>query len=416
MPNIVLITADDLGYGDVSCYDAPGSIPTPNIDALAASGVRMTNGYSVGSLCAPSRAGMLTGRYPQRFGFEFCQPAAGGGWNIFGMPETEVMLQERLRALGYATGLIGKWHLGYIKPRRPLARGFDRFFGPLAGWGGYYPDSPGQPPIYDQDSPTGVLDDYLTRVQTRKSIEFMRSNASRPFFLEINYFAPHIPLQEPPSEYMWAFDHLEGNRRVYAGMVAAMDEGVGQVVREIDNLHLKTNTLVIFMSDNGGSVKYRQASNFPFQNGKSSFFEGGIRVPFIFSWQGTLPKGKVSSAIVSGLDIVPSVMKATGVKEARPEGIDGRDILAYLAGQRVEPPHCELYWRMADQRALRYFDWKFIQYNRPSDGAMMRKLFDLSTDPGEMTNLRYVRPDIMTIVREKYDEWNKHMIAPLWQP
>ena len=277
--NIVLVVSDDQGYADISCYPHPAEVSTPNLDRLAAEGARMTNGYASCPVCAPTRAGLLTGRYQQRFGFYTAADSRAG------LPRSETTLPELLREAGYATGVFGKWHLGFRPGYRPLERGFDRFYGFLGHGGHDYFDLSITDEIRSIYRDRKPIEDsgYLTRNITREAIEFITANRERPFFAYVPFNAVHNPIQAP-DEYIRRFSGPDPKRNTYLAMLAIMDEGVGEILDTLDSLGLSQNTLVMFFSDNGGA-RGTTASNGALRGFKHSVYEGGIRVPFLLRWQ-----------------------------------------------------------------------------------------------------------------------------------
>ncbi|NJL30675.1 MAG: sulfatase-like hydrolase/transferase [Phycisphaerales bacterium] len=301
--------ADDLGYaelGSQGCMD----IPTPNIDSIARSGVRFTQAYVTCAVCAPSRAGLLTGRYQQRFGFETNPGPEAFADDKFGLPLTEITLAERLRTLGYATGMVGKWHLGYKPELTPTKRGFDEFFGFLSGAHNYQSGVRRSEILRNME--TVHEQQYLTDAFGREAVQFIHRHKEQPFFLYLPFNAVHAPMGAPDKYRDRTASITDANRRTYAGMTIAMDNAVGQVLDTLRNEKLEENTLIFFISDNGGPTHQTTSSNSPLRGYKSQLWEGGIRVPFLIQWKGQIPAGKVYDDPVISLDIVPTVMAATG--------------------------------------------------------------------------------------------------------
>jgi arylsulfatase B len=427
-PNIVLIVSDDQGYAEMSCQG--GDIPTPHLDALAKSGVRCTAGYVTAPYCSPSRAALITGRYQQRFGFEFNPVERTNDLPGVGLPVAETTLPQRLKAAGYVTGMVGKWHLGVHEPMRPLKRGFDEFYGFLRE-GHYYlpPPFDGPPervmshlrarePDYNRLNPIlrgeQEIEEtrYLTAALGEEAVGFIRKHRDHPFFLYLPFNAPHSPMQATPADYA-RFKHItDPHRRVWAAMVAAMDDAIGKVLGELRAAGLERDTLVVFLSDNGGPTRELTSRNDPFSGGKGSLLEGGVRVPFIVSFPGRLPAGVVYDRPVSALDVVPTALAAAGIAPKADDSLDGIDLLPFLGGGRKNDPHSVLYWRMGPQAAIRKGDWKLV---RPA-GAKAFRLHDLSTDPTELKDLSAEKTDIAADLLATYDRWSATLAAPRWGP
>jgi len=415
-PNILLLVADDQGYAEMGCQG--GDLPTPHLDALAASGVRCTAGYVVCPYCSPSRAGFLTGRYPQRFGHELNPVEKTNDLPYVGLPVEEKTLADRLRAGGYATGMVGKWHLGNHPPFHPQRRGFDEFFGFLRE-GHYYlrPTDRAanhfrpREPEYDRLNPilrgtTEVPEtDYLTDAFAREAISFIDRHAEQPFFLYVPFNAPHSPMQATMIEYERASDVTDPHRRVWAAMIASLDQAVGRILDAIRRHGLDRDTLVVFLSDNGGPTKELTSRNDPFSGGKGSLREGGVRIPFIVSWPGHVAPG-VHARPVSSLDILPTALAAAGLPPA-PEA-DGLDLLPQFRNATGEDR--VLYWRMGGQRAVRHGRWKML---REKEGSPVR-LFDLETDAPEAHDLASTQPDRLRDLEALYRGWDAGLVPSRW--
>jgi arylsulfatase A-like enzyme len=308
-PNIIVILADDLGYGDVSYNHSNPEFLTPNIDSLAINGVQFTNGYVTHPFCTPTRAALLTGRYQQRFGIENLINEQDETNSRLGLPLTELTLPQLLKPAGYVCGLIGKWHLGTAPALFPNQRGFDYSYGFLGGAFNYWNTK------MLQNGTSVSVPGYLTDAFTQQAVSFINNNATQPFFLYLAYNAPHAPYDTPPASYMNQVANIsDSNRQVYAAMVTALDAGVGQVLQALQNNNLLSNTLIFFLSDNGApNSPYTQPSNYPLSGWKSSLAEGGIRIPFAIQWTGTLPTNVVYTQPVSSLDIVATAAAAAGI-------------------------------------------------------------------------------------------------------
>lgn len=405
-PNVVLIVADDLGYGELSvqgCRD----IPTPNIDSIARSGVRFTNGYVSCPVCSPTRAGLLTGRYQQRFGHELNPGPAEKAEETFGLPLNEVTIANRMKSLGYATGMFGKWHQGYKPEFHPQKRGFDEFFGFLGGAHSYV-DATGDKanPILRGTQPVDEKS-YLTEAFTREATAFIERRRSAPFFLYLPFNAVHAPLQSL-EKYASRFSGIaDEKRRTFAAMQSAMDDGVGRVLTTLRAHGLEENTLIVFISDNGGPTLSTTSGNGPLHGYKGQVWEGGIRVPYMMQWKGRIPAGKVYDRPVISLDVHPTFVAAAG--GAPPQGLDGVNLLPYVTGESKGTPHERLYWRFGAQWAMRDGNWKLLRI-----GDQPWELYDLAKDIGEKNNLAPARADKVKELEAVYKQWDSQMIAPKW--
>ncbi|MDE0104767.1 MAG: sulfatase [Bryobacterales bacterium] len=397
--NAVLIVSDDQGYADISCYPGADEARTPNIDRLAAEGVRFTNGYASCPVCAPTRAGLLTGRYQQRFGFYEASDSRAG------LPTDEVTLANLLQDAGFATGVFGKWHLGYTPEHRPVRRGFDTFYGFLGHGGHDYFDlsiSDEATSIYRDAEP--VADSgYLTRNITREAVRFIERHRNRPFFAYIPYSAVHNPLQAPP-DYVRRFSEPDPRRNTYLAMLTILDEGVGQILDALDRLELAEDTLVVYFSDNGGA-RGTTADNGRLRGFKHSVFEGGIRVPFLARWPRRIPAGLVSDEPVISIDAFATILAAAGVDV--PEGVplDSRDFLPAAQGRPLEAPlHGALHWNWVDKGspvgwAIRQGRWKLLADKGEPE------LYDLEADISEERDLAKAHPQVAAELLKAYRAW-----------
>jgi arylsulfatase A-like enzyme len=408
-PNVLLILADDLGYADLGCQGCR-DVPTPHIDQLARDGVRFTNGYVTCPVCSPTRAALLTGRYGQRYGHEFNPGPPVRGPERPGLPVGERTLADRLKALGYATALIGKWHLGGDPPHHPLRRGFDEFFGFLAGMHTYRGEDPGDR-ILRGTEPVDEKE-YLTDAFTREAEGFIERNRARPFFLYLAYNAVHMPLQKSPRHAESFAEIADPNRRTFAGMLAALDDGVGRVLAKVRELGLDDDTLIFFLSDNGGITPRNTSRNDPLRGTKGQVWEGGIRVPFIARWKGRFPAGAVREAPVSCLDIVPTALAAAGSPPSLADQLDGLDLAPLLESGAVtgRAPRT-LFWRFGPQAAIREGDLKLVL-----PGKAPPQLFDLRADPSEKADLAMARPEETKRLLEAWRRWNSGLIDARWGP
>ena len=412
-PNILFIVGDDMGYADVGFHGCK-DIPTPHLDALAASGVRFTSGYVSGPYCSPTRAGLLTGRYQSRFGHEF-NPAGGHG-----LPLTETTIANRLKAAGYATGLVGKWHLGGAPEMRPPKRGFDEFFGFLGGAHSYV-EAAG---MLRGSEPVKELD-YTTDAFGREAVAFIERHRAEPWFLYLAFNAVHTPMQATDERRAKFAAVTDPKRRTYDAMMLAMDEAIGGVRKKLAEAGLAENTLVFFFSDNGGptmpSTTINASRNDPFRGSKRTTLEGGIRVPFLVSWPGRVKPGRYDLPVIQ-LDAHATALAVAGV-EVKPEWqLDGVNLLPFLNGEKTGSPHDALYWRFGAQMALRVGDYKLVRYDRNADtltgkanqGVTAAKLYDLARDPGETNDLSAAMPDKVKALQAKWDAWNATLVKPLW--
>lgn len=396
-PNVVVIVTDDHGYADLSCYDHPKEVSTPNIDRIARRGVRFTQGYVSAYVCAPTRAALMTGRYQQRFGFYTASDSRAG------MPLTEITIADILRKHGYATGAFGKWHLGIDMPYHPLKRGFDEFYGFLGHGGHDYFDLKRTPDdfrsIWRNDK---IINDegYLTDNLGREAVNFVRKHQNRPFFLYLPFNAVHQPLQAP-EESIRKFDTGSRSRDIYLAMLKHQDQAVGRLLDELEKLKLDRNTLIFYFSDNGGA-RGNAANNGVLRDYKHSVYEGGIRVPFLFSWPAQLPQDTVFRHPIICMDVLPTVAAATGAQLPTDRTYDGKNLLPYLTGKTPGPIHEWLFWDGGEgKRAVRYGRWKLV------DNSGKIELFDLDADVSEKNNLAAKNPEMVQRLRTALEEWSK---------
>jgi arylsulfatase A-like enzyme len=413
-PNVVLIITDDVGYGDFGSYGAP-DIKTPNFDRLAKEGVRFTDFYANGAVCTPTRTGLMTGRYQQRVGLEQALSTSPADLQR-GLPVTGNSLPQLLKNNGYATALIGKWHLGYQAKMGPNAHGFDYFYGFLSGAVNYFAHTrgDGQSDLYENTRPVEEPG-YLTDVLTRRSVQFIDQNAGRPFFLEVAYNAAHWPYQSPHHQpdafprnralFQGPEDVTKPTRKDYAEILERADQGVGQILATLDRHGLTRNTFVIFTNDNGGEWLSRNA---PLFHRKGTLWEGGIRVPAIFRWPGHVPSGKTTAQVGMTMDLTATVLTATSTPIPNGARLEGINLLPLVQGS-ARPTERTLFWRVStptrQQRAVRSGDWKLLV-----DGGMLL-LFDLSKDIGERKDLAMSRSDLVAQLRDQILRWEKDVDA-----
>jgi arylsulfatase A len=413
-PNIVLIMTDDAGYGDFGVYGS-SDIKTPNIDRLARDGVRLTDFYANGATCTPTRAGLITGRYQQRYALEAPLGVRPKEDAERGLPPTAGSLPRLLKGAGYHTALIGKWHLGWKAEYSPNAHGFDEFFGFKSGYVDYYQhtagiDSPLQADLFENDRPVAV-DGYLTDLITDRAIRVLEQYRSSPVFIDVAYNAPHWPYQRPdqPStardraRHVLPMDADANTRADYVTMVERVDAGVGRILAALDRLGLRRNTIVVFTNDNGGEWLSHGG---PLFHRKGSVWEGGIRVPAIVRWPARLPAGRVSRQVGLTMDLTASFLAAAGVP-APATKLDGLNLLPILAGGAPEVERT-LFWRVTgarQQHAVRSGRWKLVvDQGRPL-------LFDLPRDVGERTDLIAGQREVATRLRAALEAWQADVDA-----
>jgi arylsulfatase A-like enzyme len=412
-PNVVLVITDDMGWADLSSYGAT-DIKTPNIDSLGRDGIRLTDFYANGVLCTPTRAGLISGRYQQRYAMEAALGHAASPTGERGLPATGHSLPQLLKNNGYATALVGKWHLGYKPEFSPRAHGFDYFFGLKSGYHDYYRhnDSNGKPDLWENDAPIDVAG-YTTDLVTERALKFIEQNAVRPFFIDVAYNAPHWPYQPPdqPSVAPRNGAHLKpgdtpnSTRADYVAMVERVDRGVGDILRALDRLQLSDNTIVIFTNDNGGEWL---SNNGPLFNRKWTVWEGGIRVPALIRWPGRIPRGTVSDQVGITMDLTASILAATGTTVPPETRLDGVNLFPIWEGKAPKTERT-LFWRTDvgghSQKAVRSGDLKLVV-----DGNHTF-IFDIRTDAGERRDLASRRHDVAERLRGLLADWERDVDA-----
>lgn len=415
-PNVIVILADDLGSVDLGCYGSR-DLQTPNIDRLATGGTRFTQFYSAAPVCSPSRAGLLTGKYPLRAGMP---GNAGSRPGVAGMPSEQVTLAEMFKAAGYATGHVGKWHLGFTPETQPNGQGFDYSFGHYGGcidnWSHFfYWDGPNRHDLYRNGEEIHLPGRYFMDLMVDEASRFIEQNRQRPFFLYFALNVPHYPYQGDPR-WLARYRDLPCPRNLYAAFLSTVDERIGTLLGKLEQLGLTERTIVIFQSDNGHSVEERAhgggGSAGPYRGAKFSLFEGGIRLPAIISWPGSLPQGQIRGQMAHGCDWMPTLGELCGVKP--PEDIDGRSLVPVLRGADAPSPHDVLHWQVGRgpnaQWAVRQGPWKLIG-NAVDDAGVLseqdKRLFlsNLDADVGERRNLAADQPQIVEQLQALHRQW-----------
>jgi arylsulfatase A-like enzyme len=402
-PNVLLIYSDDQGWGELG-MQGNKEIPTPNIDSLATNGTRFTQGYVAATYCSPSRAGLMTGRYPTRFGHEFNAVAQKSGLSL-----EEKTIANRLKDLGYATVAIGKWHLGNPSEYHPTKRGFDQFYGTLANTPYYHPtnfiDSRKSPDV------TPVTDDnfYTTDAYAQRAVEWLDEHKSDPWFLYLPFNAQHAPL-EAPQKYLDRFPNItETKRKHFAAILSAQDDAVGAVLKKVRDLGQEENTLIFYIADNGGPTNGTTSQNGDLRGFKMTTFEGGPRVPYVIQWKGRVPAGKVYDSPVLNLDVLPTVINAVGGKVEPSWKLDGVDILPHITGQISQKPHETLFWRFGEQWAVRHGDYKLVV---SKGGSGQPELYNIEKDRSESNDLAAKEPAKVAELTKLYKAWDAEQAPP----
>jgi arylsulfatase A-like enzyme len=403
-PNIIIILVDDAGYADfgfMGCKD----LQTPNLDKLASQSIKFTDAHVTASVCSPSRAGLLTGKYQQRFGYE-CNEGEG----YPGMDTSQLLLPKILQENGYSTAAIGKWHLGYEASQHPLKRGFQYYYGFLSGGRSYFyqpdkDDKKGSKNALIENYQQVSFDGYLTDVLAQKAVSYIRDNKKNPFFI---YWAPnavHTPMEASKEDMEKFADHP---RKKLAAMTYSLDRAVGNIIAELKQQGIFDNTLIFFLSDNGGAHN-NQSSNLPLKGFKGNKYEAGHRVPFLVSWPKSLKGNTVFNGLTSSLDIFATALEAAGVSNRSALGLDGKSLIPYLKNKSNQQPHQLLVWRKDKAAAIRSGKYKLIQIQGAGE-----RLYDLSKDPGEKNDLISKKPAIYAKLKRKFDLWQKDKMQPIW--
>ena len=418
-PNVIVIMADDMGYGDVG-FNGCEDIPTPNIDKIASHGVVFKSGHVSFAVCSPSRAGLLTGRYSQRFGYERNILYVPNDRNM-GLDLEEETMADILSKVGYKTMLIGKWHLGSHEDLHPLKRGFHEFFGFLGGGHYYFPTELNiTDPLSISDEPRSYKtklnsgrtpvdeSEYITDAFSREAVSFIERNISNNFFLYLSYNAPHTPLQAP-NKYLSRFNDItDKKRRTYAAMVSAIDDGVGMILEKIKTNKIDQNTIIIFLSDNGGPID-NGSRNGNLNGKKGTLLEGGIRVPFAMQWTGVIPEGMIYEKPVISLDILPTILAQieTDIKPKR--SFDGVNLIPYLLKEKNAAPHKMIYWRNYDMKNYASISGDGKKLWMKGDSVL---LFDLQKDVGESKNIADENKHLVNKMKKQVHQWEKALKLP----
>ncbi|MEQ9289680.1 MAG: sulfatase [Cyclobacteriaceae bacterium] len=419
-PNIVLILSDDAGYADFG-FQGSQTFQTPNLDKLAANGVKFTQAYVTAAVCGPSRAGLLTGTYQQKFGFEennvkgYMSASSRYLGDDMGLPLDQVTMADHLKALGYKTGIFGKWHMGHADRYHPFKRGFDEFVGFRSGARSYFPygdDNPNDDWAKSLEYGFGKYEEkegYMTDILVDETVAFVERNREQPFFAYLSFNAVHTPMQSLEED-LQQFSSLTGKRKTLAAMTLAMDRAVGRLLNKLDELGIAENTLIVFTNDNGGPSDTNGSVNDPLSGTKANHLEGGIRVPFLMSWPGKIKPNTNFHHPISTLDLLPTFLNAAGGEASKVVGLDGVDLMPFLNEEKNGPPHDVLYWKKENRAAIRQGDWKLIRFpDRPAE------LYNLNDDISEVNDLAAAQPDRVRAMYKKLFEWELTLDRPLWQ-
>ncbi len=418
-PNIVFLFCDDAGYADFG-FQGSKIMKTPNLDKLAKSGVKFSQGYVTDATCAPSRAGLMTGKYQQRFGYEEINVPGYMSENSkflgddMGLPLDQVTMSDYLKKLGYTSAMIGKWHLGDADRFHPMKRGFDEFYGFRGGDRSYYAykgelkginlDKRMESGFGNFEEPNG----YATDVFGDKAVSFIERNKDKPFFLYLAFNAVHTPVEATPED-LKKFPNLVGTRQELAAMTLALDRACGKVLDKLKELGLDENTIVVFSNDNGGPTDNNASINLPLSGTKSNHLEGGLRVPFLMSWPNHIKPNTVYNYPVSTLDLLPTFYVAGGGNLADLKDIDGVNLIPFLKGENKSRPHEKMYWKKENRGVFRENDWKLIRFpDRPAE------LYDISKDISEQHDLATKYPERVRKMYKQLFSWELTLERPLW--
>ncbi|WP_273446666.1 sulfatase-like hydrolase/transferase [Neolewinella agarilytica] len=410
-PNVIIILTDDQGWADVG-FNGGTDIPTPHLDRLAEEGVIFTNGYVSHPYCSPSRAGLLTGRYQARFGHDCNMPYNTVNDESVGTPLSEIMLSEALKEQGYRTSAIGKWHVGDHPALHPPAQGFDHWFGFPGGGMNYWgiPKGPLRTIVRNGVPVPPAELTYLTDDFTDEAIDVITAKDEKPFFIYLAYNAPHAP-DHATAQYLEQTKHIEySGRSIYGAMVNAVDAGVGRIDSTLIANGIKDNTMVFFLSDNGGRGQW--ADNRPGRGFKGMLFEGGIKVPFFLNWPAAISGNQRYEHMITSLDIYPTVVEAAGADAGAMKQLDGKDLIPFISGKNEAPPHYQLFWRSVGgyEYAVRKGDYKL--YKNASKEKTL--LFNLKDDPGERQDIAAIKPEMVAQLEQAYLTWDEDNLEPGW--
>ncbi len=408
-PNIIYIMTDDMGYGDLSGYGRK-DYSTPNLDKLASQGIKFVNAYSAGPLCTPTRTAFITGRYPARTPVGLIEPLTGNkSDSAFGLTSQFPSLATLMKTAGYQTALIGKWHLGSLPQHSPVKNGFDYFFGFHSGAADYisHKGDGEKHDLYENDSlvyPGG----YLTDLFSQKAIEFIKKKHSKPFFLSVTYNAPHWPWQGPNDKPYGDADDFRsgGSPSIYAAMMKSLDDGVGSIIKALDDEQLSKQTIIIFTNDNGGE---RYSDNGGLTKAKGTLWEGGIRVPAFVRWTDKIKAGVITQQVAITMDWTATILAAGGAKAHTDFPLDGLDLMPILTGKKTNIERT-FYWRTfqrSKQKAIRDGNWKYLKDEKGE------YLFDVATDPKESNDVKEKYSDIFNTMKEKYTKWEQTVLQPI---
>jgi len=412
-PNFILIVADDLGYADLSLTGSK-QIHTPNIDRLAEQGVNFTQGYVTAPVCSPSRAGLITGRHQVHFGHDNNIGGSQPGFdaNYLGLPLTEVTIADRLKKLGYVSGLVGKWHLGAEPHFHPLKRGFDEFWGYTGGGHDYFisrPDGKGYKCPLECNYKTPQEITYITDDKGDECVDFIKRHKDEPFFLFASFNAPHAPMQATEADLELFKNIADIKRRTYCAMVHRLDVNIGRIMQTVEEEGLSENTMIVFISDNGGPVNSNGSINAPLNGQKGILLEGGIRVPFIMKWTKRIPSGEIFEKPVTSLDFAATFFEEAGGNINGESKMDGVNLIPYLNGTINSVPHESLNWRFTISAAIRDGDWKLV---RLPDRLPM--LYYLPDDISEQNNIALQNLKQTEAMLKKLGEWDVQQPHPIF--